>query len=1331
MASFDTFLNSFDLDKKGIQFEHFVKWFLKNDPQWKTQVEEVWLWDEYPERWGPDCGIDLVYRCKDGDICAVQAKCYDEKYSITKKDVDTFLSESSRQGIDRRLLIASTDQVGRNARQVCDAQEKPVTLYLLADFNKAAIDYPRSLSGLNNAKPKKLPKPRRHQKTAIKEVLKGFESASRGQMIMACGTGKTFTTLWIKEGLEAKTTLVLLPSLSLLSQTLWEWTFASNTPFEALCVCSDETVGRSQGIDSIVSSMQDVSFPTTSNPDDIKKFLKRDVNKVVFSTYHSSPLIAQAYTNSNLPIFDLAVADEAHRCTGETGKAFTTILDNSLIKAHKRLFTTATPRVYSANMKKKHSEMGVDIADMSNELFFGKEFHNLTFPQAIDKDLLTDYRVVIVGVDKPMIADWIDRRQLVRTDKNEATDAKTLASQIGLIKAIKDYDLKRMISFHSRVKKAELFASELHDAIDVVSELHRPEGKLYSDYVSGEMVSSKRKLKLSKLKTLHDADRGILTNARCLSEGIDVPSLDGIAFIDPRSSQVDIIQAVGRAIRKSDEKNFGTIVLPVFIEENDDAEKSIQSSNFKPIWNILNALKSHDEALSLELGQIRTNLGRQSYSGRVSASIPDKVIFDLPRTIDNSFADSLRTILIERTTESWDYCFGLLQSFTEQEGHANPETRFKTDNGFSLGSWVGRYRTLKERDELTQDKIEKLESLVGWTWRPFESQWEESFIKLEEFVEENSHARPEKRYKSPDGFNLGNWVLRQRLVKEELNQDNKQRLESLAGWTWDPIEFQWEEGFKHLQAFVEQEGHARPMGSFMSSDGYPLGRWVNSQRSRQENLTQEKIIKFESLEGWIWSVLEFQWEEGFEYLQAFVQQQGHARPALSYKSPDGYSLGSWISTQRRNKYFLLEEKKIRLESLVGWDWDPLESSWEEGFEHLQTFVNEEGHARPERRYKSPDGYTIGTWVFTQRRNKDRLSQEKKERLESFDGWVWSVNESDWEEAFKHLQAFVKDEGNARPINSYKSPDGFRLGRWASRQRTNKEELTPERKERLELLDGWTWGVIESNWEKGFEHLQAFVKDEGHARPENTYKSADGYTLGTWVVTQRSSKSILLKENKEKLDSLEGWTWDVLEFQWEERFSHLQEFVKQKGHARPVNGDKSANGSNIGRWVIRQRSNKENLTQDQKDKLESLEGWAWDVHEFLWEEGFSYLKAFFNENSHSSPIRKYKSLDGYNLGFWVERQRIAKDDMPQDRKAKLESLDGWTWDPLESQWQESFKQLEAFVKEKGHARPVSSYKSPDGFSLGAWVRTQRRNKNNLKHEKIVRLESLTGWVWSIG
>ena len=319
MASFQTFINSFDSDKKGIQFEHFVKWFLINDPKWSTQIDDVWLWDEYPDRWGPDCGVDLVFRHKNGEIWAVQAKCYDSQYSITKKDVDTFLSESNRKDINKRLLITSTDKVGKNARQVCKAQDKSVTFYLNSDFDNSAIDYPNSLSELVKAKPKPLPTPDPHQDEAIKAVINGFKAEQRGQMIMACGTGKTFTTLWIKEALNAKTTLVLLPSLGLVSQTLLEWTFASNSQFEVLCVCSDETIGKRKDEDAIISSIQDVAFPTTTNQKEIQKFLKRDVNKVVFSTYHSSPRIAEAQAHSNAPVFDLVIADEAHRCTGETG----------------------------------------------------------------------------------------------------------------------------------------------------------------------------------------------------------------------------------------------------------------------------------------------------------------------------------------------------------------------------------------------------------------------------------------------------------------------------------------------------------------------------------------------------------------------------------------------------------------------------------------------------------------------------------------------------------------------------------------------------------------------------------------------------------------------------------------------------------------------------------------------------------------------------------------------------------------------------------------------------------------------------------------------------
>ncbi|MDD2944173.1 MAG: DEAD/DEAH box helicase family protein [bacterium] len=266
------FYNSLDTDpvKRGRQFEHFVKWFLKTDPEWSTQVDRVWLWDEYPDRWGVDCGIDLVFRHKNGDVWAVQAKCYSPDYHITKEDVDKFLSESSRKHITHRLLIATTDRIGKNARQVCDAQEKPVVRYLLSDFEHAEVEYPASFYQLSNAKRKAPPTPREHQIEAITAVSLNLLHVDRGQLIMACGTGKTYVTLWIKECLVAERTLVLVPSLGLLSQLLREWTFAATTPFEVLCVCSDQTVGK-KGDDEAIHSISDLAFPVTSSVEEVQQ----------------------------------------------------------------------------------------------------------------------------------------------------------------------------------------------------------------------------------------------------------------------------------------------------------------------------------------------------------------------------------------------------------------------------------------------------------------------------------------------------------------------------------------------------------------------------------------------------------------------------------------------------------------------------------------------------------------------------------------------------------------------------------------------------------------------------------------------------------------------------------------------------------------------------------------------------------------------------------------------------------------------------------------------------------------------------------------------------
>ena len=288
-------------------------------------------------------------------------------YDISKSDVDKFLSESNRKQIDHRLLIATTDRIGANARQVLDAQEKSVVRYLLAHFESAAVEFPDSIQSLSTGKRKPPPElDRPHQIEAVDAVLSGFQTASRGQLIMACGTGKTFVCLWVKERLKAKRTLVLVPSLNLLSQMLNEWTFAAREPFDALCVCSDQTVNRRDD-DEAISLAADFPFPVSNDVNEIADFLKADKDQVIFSTYQSSPLVAQAQKRPDVPHFDLVIADEAHRCAGKSDTVFGTVLDDRLIKSDRRLFATATPRVYRTSLKKAAEEFGVEVVDMNDE----------------------------------------------------------------------------------------------------------------------------------------------------------------------------------------------------------------------------------------------------------------------------------------------------------------------------------------------------------------------------------------------------------------------------------------------------------------------------------------------------------------------------------------------------------------------------------------------------------------------------------------------------------------------------------------------------------------------------------------------------------------------------------------------------------------------------------------------------------------------------------------------------------------------------------------------------------------------------------------------------
>jgi superfamily II DNA or RNA helicase len=924
---------------------------LKNDPEWATQVDEVWLWNEYPRQWGRDCGIDLVFKDKIGGIWAVQAKCYSSNYEITKADVDKFLSESNRKEINHRLLIATTDRIGPNARQVLAGQEKSVVRYHLTHFENAAVEYPDSIERLYVGGRKPPPEPRPHQNEAVDNVLSGFRTADRGQLIMACGTGKTFVCLWVKERLKAKRTLVLVPSLGLLSQILNDWTFAARDKFDALCVCSDQTVNRREE-DEAISLVSDLPFPVSNDVTEIAHFLKRDRDQVIFSTYQSSPLIAQAQKAHDAPSFDLVIADEAHRCAGKTNSSFGTVLDDRLIKSERRLFTTATPRVYKTGLKKAAEEFGVEVVDMNDEKSFGKRFHTLTFSEAIKREQLTDYRVLIVGVDDKRIKEWIENRRLLATDTGLETDARSLAGQIGLLKAIKDWNLRRLISFHGRVKRAREFSEDIVQVGEWLDDEHKLSGSLWADHVSGEMPTIARRQKLKRLKNVGKIEVGLLSNARCLSEGIDIPALDGVAFIDPRSSEIDIIQSVGRAIRLSENKTMGTIVIPVFIEQTDDAEAALEASDFKPIWDVLEALKSHDERLSDELDQLRIELGAKRKRS-VGANDLTKIVFDLPTSVNENFAQSLRAHLVTQTTESWMFWYGLLEAYREREGDCRVPQNYN-ENGYRLGQWVGVQRGNK--DTMAVARKARLDAL-GFEWNPHDTDWDEGFEHLQAYVREHKHCRVPARYKTSDGFRLGQWVSVRRLSQDKLSSERKKRLDSL-GFEWDPFTADWEDGFEHLQAFIKEHKHCRVPAEYKSSDGYRLGRWITLKlRYRKSILSPKQIERLDEL-GFDWDPITTQWEEGLKHLEAYVKEYGSCRVPPRYKAPDGHRLGGWVIEQRHKPDTLFPERRARLDAL-GFDWDPYATDWEEGFEHLVPYVKEYKNCRVPHGYGSPDGYRLG------------------------------------------------------------------------------------------------------------------------------------------------------------------------------------------------------------------------------------------------------------------------------------------------------------------------------------------------------------------------------------
>ena len=663
--------------ERGTYFEELIVAYLRTEPLYKELYTSVETYAEWATRKGldrRDTGIDLVAETFSGDVHAIQCKLYAADYRVQKSDIDSFFTASGKRPFTHRVIVATTSVPwGEHAEDALRDQQPAVNKIDLAALESSVIDWskfaPRQTAVV---RPKK--SLRQHQIEAVEAVERGLAAGNRGKLIMACGTGKTFTSLKLAERLAGagKRVLFLVPSLSLLSQSLTEWTQESAVRLRSFAVCSDSDVGkkRRKEDDIVQTFTHELQFPATTQADRLAAAVNRagdgEHMTVVFATYHSIEVIHRAQHAHELPAFDLIICDEAHRSTGSTFEgedesAFVRVHDAEYIRGAKRVYMTATPRIFGEAAKATADKGSVALCSMDDRALFGENLFVLTFSAAVKRRLLVDYKVIVLAVEEKHVSRRI--QDLLKDENNElrVDDAakivgcwKALAKQ-GLADDLSDdaSPMKRAVAFcqvikpNPQARQHKVASTAIQKMFGAVVDAYRESAsdeeravrlRCEAEHVDGGMNASQKEEKIRWLKDEPPAETcRVLSNVRCLSEGVDVPALDAVLFLTPRNSQIDVVQSVGRVMRTTPDyvctdcgtevrlflgdgpapacascgaslrarKQRGYVVLPIVIPAAMTPHEALNDNEtYRVVWQVLQALRSHDDRFDAMINKL-------------------------------------------------------------------------------------------------------------------------------------------------------------------------------------------------------------------------------------------------------------------------------------------------------------------------------------------------------------------------------------------------------------------------------------------------------------------------------------------------------------------------------------------------------------------------------------------------------------------------------------------------------------------------------------------------------------------------------------------------------